>query len=381
MKRDYSRKIIIGTLFIVLLIACAYYLNTTTKRSMVNSDYSRSDDYVYGVVTRIIEENIEPSQEFEGISIGSQTLKVKLTTAPYKDEFHVIHNTISLNYNNLCKVGDKIVLVVSHTIDETYTVYMYNQQRAPYVYGLLGVFVIFMLILGGKKGLRSILGLSFTLFSIYFIFIPLIYRGYHPIACSIGLTVITSFVTLYLINGHSKKTCIAILGTLSGTLTAGLFAYFSEVFAKLNGFQMEDAEALIVLSRDYGMHISGLLFASILIASLGAVMDIAMSISASLNEIKQQNPSIEKKALFLSGIEVGKDMIGTMSNTLILAFTGASLSLLLILFSYDTSLIQFMNMDSIVIEILQGLSGSLGLLLTVPITAYLFAYLPIRTNN
>jgi len=133
---------------------------------------------------------------------------------------------------------------------------------------------------------------------------------------------------------------------------------------------MEQAESLLLISGDGGLKVKGLLICGVLLSSLGAVMDVAMSISSSINEIHIVNKKLKWKELFVSGMNIGKDAMGTMANTLILAFTGSSLNLMLLIYSYGVPYNQLMNTDLIAIEILQGISGSLGIILTVPIVAY-----------
>jgi uncharacterized membrane protein len=144
---------------------------------------------------------------------------------------------------------------------------------------------------------------------------------------------------------------------------------------------MNDAESLILQVTDDGMEISGLLICGILISALGAVIDVAMSIASSVNELQSLNPDLSRRRLFQSGMNIGKDMMGTMANTLILAFVGASLNMLILVRAYDIPFIQLINTDFIVIEVLQGVSGSIGIVLTVPFVAAISAWVYTKRNR
>ena len=138
---------------------------------------------------------------------------------------------------------------------------------------------------------------------------------------------------------------------------------------------MKQGDQLAYMVQGYGIDISGLMFSAILISSIGAVMDVAMSISSAIYEIKFLNKNLSKKDLFISGMNVGKDIMGTMSNTLILAFTGGSLTTIMLMYGYQLKYLQFINLQDIAIDMIQGFSGSIGIILTVPITALISVYL------
>ena len=143
----------------------------------------------------------------------------------------------------------------------------------------------------------------------------------------------------------------------------------------LNGFNMSEAEELVLRSFDSELHISGLFVSGILVASLGAVMDVAMSISSACWELRYRNRSLPRRELFRSGMNIGRDAMGTMANTLILAFSGASVNMLLLFQIYDYPLLQIFNTDAMAMEVIRGLAGSMGIILTVPLVAALGAWL------
>lgn len=253
---------------------------------------------------------------------------------------------------------------------------MYNQKRDTHIYILVLLFALSLIFLGKRQGFKSLLGLVFTCTVIVSLLVPALFAGFAPIPISILLVSVVTFVSFILVSGFSRKTYAAILGTICGISIAGLISIIVSYTANLSGVNMEGGEQLLNIAPDYNLKLNGLLFISILIASLGAVMDVSMSVSSSMHEILTIDPTIEKKKLFKSGLNVGKDITGTMSNTLILAFAGTSLPLIMMIWGYGMSLRQFTNIPKIVIHIVQGLAGSMGIITSVPCTAFFAAMLP-----
>jgi len=239
----------------------------------------------------------------------------------------------------------------------------------------VALFFTLLVLFGGLKGAKAALSLLFTGVMVIFIMIPLIFQGHSPIWVSIICTTIIAIISFILIGGFERKTLSAILGTLIGITCAGILSYFFGGLVNVSGMNMDKGEQLIYIAQDYQIQIHGLMFASILIASLGAVMDVSMSIASSMQEIKTNTPNIHKSDLLKSGLVVGRDIMGTMANTLILAFAGGSLSLILLIWGYQMQYRQMINMPFISIELIQGLSGSIGVILTVPFTALISAWL------
>ena len=173
---------------------------------------------------------------------------------------------------------------------------------------------------------------------------------------------------MYLIGGPTRKTCAATLGTLAGVVLAGISAWCFSKASGITGFNVSDIETLMTLWNTNLIQVGGLLFSGLLISCLGAVMDVAMSISSAIDEIYKQNSSLTRTELFKAGLRVGRDMMGTDSNTLILAFAGSSVSTLLLDYAYDLPYQQIINSNNIGIAIMQGLAGSFGIVFSVPFT-------------
>lgn len=205
-----------------------------------------------------------------------------------------------------------------------------------------------------------------------FVFLPLVFNGKNIILTSTLMALIALSVSFSLVSGFNQKTLASILGTMCGIIVAGSIAAIFSKVCHISVINLDKGTELAYISNDYGFDINGLMYAGILIASLGAIMDVAMSIASSMFEIVRITPNISFKDLYKSGMNIGKDIMGTMTNTLILAFIGSSFSLILLLYGYHMTYMQISNLPFIAVEVVRGISGSIGIVLTVPFTA-LFA--------
>ncbi len=205
--------------------------------------------------------------------------------------------------------------------------------------------------------------------------IAIINESKGELLAAVLVVAFTTVVTMCMVDGITKKSVAAMLGTIIGVVFSGAFALIFGQVTSITGYNVSDIENLVYVGEMTDIKIGELLFAGILIASLGAVMDVGMSIASTLNELKEQNPQMMLKELFQSGMNVGRDMMGTMTNTLILAFTGGSINTLVFIFAYNYEYQQVINMYSVGIEIMQGLSSSLGVIMAVPVTSWIAAFL------
>lgn len=324
-------------------------------------------DFITGIIVDILMEDVMDDPYVPGRKLGRQNIKVRLLEGEYKNKIFTITNNITKGHNIYAEKGKKYIFTV-RIKDNGPVVWLYNYNRAKYLFVLLAIFILLVLLIAGQKGIRSLISLFFTGVMIIFILIPLIFAGYDPILYSILILSVVIIVSFLLISGLKEKTAGAIIGTISGVIFAGLFSFITSRIAHLSGINMEKGEQILYIAQDFNIRINGILFIAILIASLGAIMDIAMSIASAISEIKQHKPDISNKELFISGMNIGHDIIGTMTNTLILAFAGSSFTLILMIAGFRMEFTQFINIPVICIEIIQALSGSIGILLTVPLT-------------
>ena len=325
-------------------------------------------------VTEIFTDNASPDAWTEGLRLGTQEVYVQLDSGENKGQVLPAVNYLNAYVNIDLKEGTGIIVRLDY--DEKgnpYVASIANYNRSVVLIGLALIFAVLLVALGGKKGIAAVTGLIFTIICIWFFLIPLIERGYPVIPSTIALVAITASVSLLLLNGFSYKTLCAVAGCVGGVAIAGIAAGISGTLTPLSGFNMAEAEELVLRAGDSGLQIRGLLVSGILIASLGAIMDVAMTITSAVFELHDMNPRADKKKLFQSGLNIGRDAMGTMANTLILAFAGASLNMLVLFKVFDYPYIQIFNSDMMAIEIIQGLAGSIGIVMTVPLVSALSA--------
>lgn len=321
---------------------------------------------------RVLEVQAGPSDV--DFFLESNIVTLEVLSGELKGQIITVEHMItgSFAYDIPVKPGDKVILLVEKYEDVseiTYEVHITEYVRDTYVYGVIGIFVLLLLLIGRKTGLKTLITLTLTILFVIKILLPGILRGYNPVPLTILVAFLTTLVTILLIGGFNHKSYAAIIGILGGVLAAGLITFYIGSKVKLTGLSSEEAGMLMYIPQNIDFDFRGLLFSGIMLGALGAVMDVGMSIASAMEEIKKINPQIMTKDLFVSGMNVGKDIMGTMSNTLILAYTGSAIPLLLLFMAYDASLVRIINLDIIASEIIRAVSGTIGLILTIPLTA------------
>lgn len=355
--------------------------------SKVNYSYKMYDTdtlhYVKGTVTKVVDQNITYSGSGGEYITGVQHIKVKIREGELKGQIVEIKNYITVQHNVVVNEGRRVI-VCADTPDNAEPYFtLYNYDRAMSVWILAIVFVLLVIIIGEKKGLMSCIGLGFTICMVICWLLPTLYNGGNGTLVSIATVILSTIVSCFCISGLSSKTLLNIISTTLGTLSAGLIYKLFSFVLVISGASMSESESLALISQTTGLKLSGILFAGVMISALGAIMDVAVSIGASLCEIRELNPNITSKELFKSGMSIGRDMIGTMTNTLILAFAGGSIAMLMLLISYGVQYNQLISSNYIALEVAKGLAGSAAVVLTVPISALVcaFGFVKLKTKN
>ena len=232
-----------------------------------------------------------------------------------------------------------------------------------------GLFVLFLLLFGGVKGFNTILSLGFTCTAVFAVFVPAILSGKNIYVMSIIVCVFVIAMVNLIVIGYNKKAAASMAGCAGGVIISGIIAVVMDKTLYLTGIIDEHSRYLINLPGDVQLNLNAVIFAGIIIGAMGAVMDVSISISSSLWEVKEKAVNIKFKELLRSGITIGRDIMGSMADTLILAYIGSSLTLVLLLTIYSTSFLGLFNSEMIAVEILQALAGSLGILFAMPLTA------------
>ncbi len=372
MKKNLKVKIITAVLMLLVFIGAAVILNRPDPDDVLTSAQKRV--FAFAKVTAILGDNAAPDTWTEGRRIGAQELEVRILTGEHKGTVLETVNYLNAYYNVDAKVGTRIVVRLDYDdMGELYIVSIPNYDRSSMLIVALVIFAMLMMLVGGKQGARALIGLLFTLLNLWYILIPLVLKGVSPILATILIAAYTSAGALLMLTGYTKKTLCALLGCVGGVVAAGIFAWIITILTPMNGFNMSEAEELVMRASDSPLKINGLLISGILLSALGALMDTSMSIVSALHEVYEQNPSISKKQIFRSGMNIGRDAMGTMANTLILAFVGSAFNMLILFQVYEYPLIQILNSDMMAIEIMQGIAGSVGIIATTPLVSALCA--------
>ena len=358
-EKSLYRLLPYGAVLVVILLLMIMPQENADFQSLVSNGIS----YQRGTVVQVLSQSLEESPLGSGM-LGSQELAVRL-----RDGSEVqMTNYLTDTHNILAEEGSKIIICVDAPdgVEPYYTVYNYDRTSALVL--IFAVFILLMLLVGGKQGANAVLALAVSLLLIVRFTVPAIYRGGSPIAVGAITVFAATAVTLLLLHGATVRALLAAGVTLAGEGTACMLFAVSSALLHIGGFQTDQAEGLLVVAQNTGLHLKTMLFAATMIASLGAVMDVAVSLLSALWELKQQGTQ-DGGQLFRSGMNIGKDMIGTMSNTLIFAFAGNALATMLSLTAYGVQASQLLNSNYIALEIAQGLCGTGGVILTVPIAS------------
>lgn len=365
-----KKLLLIFVLFLIFLLSVgrAFSNPDSLKETFTSS--------AEGVVLRIDYDYTEKTDNPADIS--KQIATVKILTGEFKGKTKITENLMTGNpaYEVFLKEGQRVLLMLESNTDnpksiDEVDIFITDVKRIGTVYFYFGLFVFFLVLIGRKKGVLSLLSIILTVLLIFLIFVPLVLSGVSPIVSALIISILSTVITIYLVAGVNPKTHAAIMGTVLSLIFASILAVISIKMAYLTGFMGEESVFLYTQRPD--LSFTGILAASMIIAALGALMDIAVSISSTINEIHLTDPKLSVISLFKSGMNVGRDIIGTMSNTLILVYLGSAMPLVLLASNIDTG--KFFNLNQVAAEILSALTGSVSLLACVPLTAIMAAYL------
>jgi len=328
-------------------------------------------EYETAVVDQVLSDSTEEDPVAENHERGSQLLIVTIQTGQYAAEQMMADNTVGPMYGQSYQVGDSVTVGISTYADGTVRCYIYEYNRTPGLVIILAVFLVVTVLVGGKVGAKSLVSLGLTVLALIYILLPLLLQGWDTIPTTFLVSVLVTAATFVILGGVDKKTVCACLGTLAGIALATMFGLMAQYILRIDGYRQEYAEALLQLRQtgESGIGISGLVAAGVIVSALGAVMDVAMSISSAVQELKRVNEDLTAKQLFSSGMNIGRDMVGTMTNTLILAILGSGLTLIVYIYSLGLQPWQLLSSAYISLETISAVASSIGVMLAVPLTA------------
>lgn len=367
-------SILILTLAAALFLAA--YDRAQTVESIPQSSVQTGIVYTSGKVIAIEGGAYQGQQDCEDVPVGKQICRVEITGGKHKGEQYSLTNNLSYLYGTVLDVGDSVTVSIGYTDGEVSEVLLQDYNRTVPLIVVLAAFLLVTVLVGGKVGAKSLIGLALTIVCVFAVLLPLLLDGAPTLPTILAMCAYVTVVEFVLLDGVNKKTVCAILGTISGVVFAMLFGELACALLRVDGFKMYVAEphveALLQIKQGQNpmtsLQIGDLLVGGILIAALGAVNDVAMSISSSMNELVAVNPNLSRRDLLRSGMNIGRDMVGTMTNTLILALVGNSLVMILYLSSLEPSFTQLMSTTFLSVEMVQALASSVGVILAVPLS-------------
>jgi len=360
---------------IVWFLSAIFLLVGNMVASQGMDTFTADDEFAVStaVVTEIIERDDWQLEMGSGFFIDNTqiTFSARITSGDARGQVVIVDQHIDgmlITPVKEVEVGARVLIFDDYFLGR-YT--FIDFVRINYIIILGGVFFVLMVLFGGLKGLNSIVALGFTCAAIFFVLIPAILGGRNIYAAALIVCVYIIASTLLAVIGPNRKAVSAMLGCLGGVLLAALLMLFMDVILNLTGVVDQDSQFLLTLPIDTPLSLSAVVFAGVIIGAVGAIMDVAMSISSSLWEVNLAGENMSFRAVYRSGLNIGRDILGTMLNTLILAYIGSALSLILLLtfYSQGTSLLELFNREMIAVELLRALIGSFGIFLAVPLTS------------
>lgn len=326
-------------------------------------------DYESASVDQILSDSTEKDPASDNGYRGEQLLLVTVRSGDYKGQQMQVYNYVGPLYGGPLKVGDRATVLISTYSDGTVNATVYEFDRLLPLCIVLVLFIAAAVAVGGRTGVKSLVALAVTLVCLFGVLLPSLMKGANTLLMTFIVCAYVAVVSLTIVGGVRKKTVCAMLGAVAGTALALLFGLLAQGLTRI-----DDVEPLLQL-RQTGTPIGlrGLLVGGIVISALGAVMDVTMGIASSLSEVHAANPELSRRELFRSGMNIGRDMVGTMTNTLILAFLGSGFTLILYLYSLGLSSRQLLSSAYVSLEVVSGVASSVGVILSIPLTALITA--------
>ena len=375
-KKRSSLNMMRSALVLLLcgLIFFAAYQEALKTPSTPRSSVQSGVIYEKAKVIAITGGAYQGDQDMEDVPVGKQELTAELISGDYKGQRFSLTNNLSYLYGTVLKEGDTITVAFSLTDGKVENVVLQDYDRTVPLAVIVLLFLLVTILVGGKVGAKSLLGLGLTILCVFVILIPLLLDGWPTLPTVLALCAFVTVITFVVLGGVNRKTVCAILGTIMGVALAMVFGKFACWLLRIDGYKMYVAvptvEPLLQLRQTqdpaHALRLADLLVGGILLAALGAVNDVAMSISSAMNELIAVNPSLTRRQLFKSGMNIGRDMVGTMTNTLILALVGGSLAMIIYYTSMEPSWVQLMSTTFLSVEMVQALASSIGVILAVP---------------
>ncbi len=304
---------------------------------------------------------------FSDVLAKYQNLEVKFLNGPEKDQVVIFES----DFPNI-KEGQKIYINHNiHSGNDVYTVTNIDRVNSILFFVLLFIFAI--IIFGGWQGFRSVISLGFSFITIFYVLMPVLLKGYNPILSSFVIASAILFLAIFFTHGFNKESGVAYGGTMISVLLTSFLAMAAVKITNLSGF-VGDESTYLNMNTGGTLNFSGLLLAGIIVGVLGVLDDIAITQASVVTELFNTDKNLTRRQVYIKAIRVGKEHVSALVNTLILAYVGTSLPLLLLIKTYDYNIQTILNLEGVSTEIIRAIVGSIGLIMTVPIVTLLAVF-------
>ncbi|MEW5953860.1 MAG: YibE/F family protein [Bacillota bacterium] len=363
----FNRRVSKPELIFIVCVLLAVLLLALLPTGFPSNAYPNSTR----AAARVLEvNNANISSTVGFIFQGEQICKVRILNGPFKGQESEARNRFvgRLELDKAFEEGDKALVVIDYNEQGIRHVNIIDHYRVDLEAILFGLFAVFLIMFARWTGAKALLSFVLTVLLIWKFLIPLLLKGWNPIIISLVFVIIVTVVVLLLVGGLNRKSLAAIIGSLSGTILTGILAIIFGNLFKIHGAVLPHAESLLYAGYAH-LNLTEILIAVVFIASAGALMDVAIDIAASVNEIVEKNPDISTADAIRSGFNIGRAVVGTMTTTLLFAYTGGYIALLMVFMAQGTPIVNIVNLKYVSKEIMHTVVGSIGLVAVAPLTA------------
>lgn len=378
MKRVFFQKknsILLMIVIGMIMTAILAVLPTGYEDALIYQDMERA-------TAEIIDIDNSAIKSSGLIQSGEQSCTLKIQTGKFKGQEMTGVNFLSgsLEKDKIYKVGDRALVTISHEGEEVKFVVMSDHYRLDKEILLLGIFALLLIVVAGRNGVLAIFSFVITVLTIWKILVPAYLRGYSPVWTGILITVFITVMIIFFVYGFDRKTVTASLGSLLGILTTCLLGMlFTDLF-HINGAVMPDAESLLYSGFQH-LDLTAIFMSSIFIGASGAMMDLSVDITSAVQEVVEKKPEIGWREAARSGMNVGRAAMGTMTTTLLLAYSGGYITLLMVFMAQGTPADHILNYKYVAAEVLDTVVGSFGLVTVAPFTALVAGIMLTRRKS
>lgn len=350
-----------------LLVGLGFLVATSPYFVSAQAAYEELQAIVQAEVVEVVDERSERITGTDAMTTV-QTIKARLEEGERAGDVVTFTNDLVM-----LEAGDQIYLSHVRDIDGRELFVLKDVNRGRGLMVLFGLFVVLLLWFAGRQGARALISLALSIAGIVFVLLPALLKGYDPILMSLLIAGVILALALFGTHGFNALSSIAFGGTLLAVLATSVVAWFSVFGLRLSGYG-DDASVYLTFATNGSLDLVGLLLGSIIIGVLGVLDDISITQASVVRELRAANNHLSARELYDRALKVGRDHVGSLVNTLALAYVGAALPLVLLFSTSAMPLYFTLNQEVIAAEIVRILVGSIGLILTVPITTALAAW-------